>query len=184
MLDAVVFMAMLLVLLIAWVLDVCKILLDLDSLCSKTLLDVGVKQELRWDILSDINYILKKYKLSESISIERAIQSRMVYNTDFKSVESINEQDRQYEKILKSLLDAIQVIDYRDIKTLDVIKSNIKTLKMLDLAVLENRREYNYTVQRYNRYIQNILTGFIANKFKFKLKEYLYINEKRINLYR
>lgn len=177
--DIVVLFGMIIVLIIFWVISTYKVLVDKDELCRSNLSKVGVAQEACWDTLSQLNHVIKAYGCLEAQTLERVIQSRKAINTDFTSMSSILEQERQYYNVYKTinvcLVGNIQLQEQlqAQVQAANIINNCITELSRLNATVADCKRQYNMYVKDYNCMVRDFPMKFVASAFGFKERKYM-----------
>lgn len=138
------------------------------------LADISVQLERRADLIPNLVTVVKGYIKHETEIINKITESR----TNLLNADTIAEKADANQELTRALNNLLVVVEnYPD------LKSNTNFIQLQDeLAGTENRiavarKDYNESVNIYNKSIKKFPTNFVAGMFGFEVKEYFEAKE-------
>ena len=161
---------------VIWIIKTQNSLVVLDEQCKNALSQIGVQQESRWDVLTNIISLIDKYSKHESETLKEIISLRSKGDT----VSDINNIENEINKAIK-VLDVV-VEAYPDLKAEKIYQESISSMNQYEKDVKYSRMIYNDSITKLNRKVRQIPTSLIAGLLGFTQKEYLETNEDKSDM--
>ena len=165
-----------LILIVFWLIRTQNTLVLLDEQCKNALSQIGVQQESRWDVLTNVISLIEKYSKHESETLKELVSLRSKGN----DVSDINKSEEELVNTIRALNVVVEA--YPDLKADKVYIESIDSMNKYEKDVKYSRMIYNDTITKYNRVIRQIPTSLIAGALGFVEKEYLETNQEKSDI--
>lgn len=156
--------------LIFWVVSVQRQLVSVDELCGNAMSQIGVQQASRWDALSALADLTKKYDEHEYQTLMDTVAKRQQITPKSTAAEV----DAQ-ENMLTSAMSRFMAVaeNYPDLKADQVYIKTMDSVNQYENNVRLSRMSYNDTVTKMNRMVRQFPGSLLAGPMGFGVRDYL-----------
>ena len=155
---------------VIWLISAQQRLVRADEMCKNAMSQIGVQQNSRWDALTQIAGLAKKYSEFEYQALKEIIAERR----PITGGSSTDEAQAQENKINQALTHIMAVAEqYPALKTSDLYQQTMTDVNRYEDNVRKARMVFNDTVTKLNRLVRQFPESFAASIFGFKERDYL-----------
>lgn len=155
---------------VIWLVSAQQRLVRADEMCKNAMSQIGVQQNSRWDALTQIAGLAKKYSEFEYQALKEIIAQRR----PITGGSSTDEAQAQENKITEALTHIMAVAEqYPALKSSELYQQTMKDVNRYEDNVRKARMVFNDTVTKLNRLVRQFPDSLAASIFGFKEREYL-----------
>ena len=166
--------------LVMWIISVRRRLVVMDEKINTAMSQLGMQLSSRFDALTALLNLTKRYAGQESQSLIETVKSRRNTITAASAPEEIFEQ----ESIVSEALCHISMVakQYPELKADENYARCMSAIDSYENMVHTSRLIYNDSVTRFNRELRMFPTSLVAGMFGFHQRDYLEIVEEKTDI--
>lgn len=167
----------LVVILVLWFIATQRELIRLDEMCKNALSQIEVQLNSRWDALLNLIGAAREMVGIESKTLIETIKARR--GSEVRTAADVNAQQGSFAEVMSRLMVVTEA--YPEIKSTPLYQSLMNDINGYEDKVRMSRMVYNDSATKFNRYVRQIPSNFVASLLHFTTVEYIKIDheEKR-----
>ena len=159
-----------LVLILAWFISTQRALAMLDENVSNAMSQIGVQLSRRWDALSSLLDLTKRYAEYEYKTLSETIKARRPITVE-SSAKDAAAQDNMLTQAIGRIMAVAE--QYPDLKADASYQKTMDSVNLYEGMVRQSRMIYNDSVTKLNRQIRMFPTSMVAGMLGFGKRDYL-----------
>ena len=164
------------VLLVLWVVSCRRRLVAMNENINDAMAQIGVQVSSRFDVLTVLLYLTKRYADDEAQTLIGTVRSRRSTITAISTPNDVLEQEEIIAGILERIFEMAE--RYPDLKVDENYVKYMNAVDSYEKMVGTSRLIYNDSVTKLNRELRMFPTSLIARVFGFRQRDYLEVVEE------